>query len=153
MKPKRLPFEEFTSIYSKVPRLCVDLMVQKDSGILLIKREIQPSLGKWHFPGGTVLLGETLEDSIQRIAKEELNIEVEIEKLLGYMEFFKDRPGSFGNEAYGQTVSLGFLVKYKSGEVKGGFQGKEIRTFDKIPENMVEEHEAFLKEKLGFKGP
>ena len=88
MNLKRLPFEEFKSIYSKVPRLCVDLIVQKDNGIVLIKRAIEPSLGKWHFPGGTVLLGESLEDTIHRIAKEELNIKVSIEKLLGYMELW-----------------------------------------------------------------
>ncbi len=153
MKPKRLPFEKFKSIYSKVPRLCVDLVVQKDNGIILIKREIQPSLGKWHFPGGTVLLGETLEDTIHRVAKEELNIEVEIEKLLGYIEFFKDGPGSFGNEAYGQTVSIGFLTKYQSGEMEGGFQGKDLKVFESIPENMMEEQAVFLRNRLSFKGP
>ena len=138
MNLKRLPFEEFKSIYSKVPRLCVDLIVQKDNGIVLIKRAIEPSLGKWHFPGGTVLLGESLEDTIHRIAKEELNIKVSIEKLLGYMEFFKTGIKSFGNEASWESVSIAFLTHYQGGKMQGGVQGHELEIFNAIPEGMVE---------------
>ncbi|MFH0805336.1 MAG: NUDIX domain-containing protein, partial [Patescibacteria group bacterium] len=67
---KKLPFSEFKSIYSRVPRLCVEIMVKTNNGVLLLKRNIDPEKGKWHLPGGTVLKGERLEDTVKRVAME-----------------------------------------------------------------------------------
>lgn len=39
--------------------------------------------GKWHFPGGVVETGESLEDALKREVKEETNLCVEIKQLLG----------------------------------------------------------------------
>ncbi len=47
---KYLPFEEFQEIYSKVPRLCVEVVLRSDEGIMLTKRTINPWKGMWHFP-------------------------------------------------------------------------------------------------------
>lgn len=87
MDVKKLAFNEFKTIYSKVPRLCVDLVIKNKQGVLLTKRNIPPDLGWLHFPGGTVLMREALKDTIQRVAKEELNTKVEIKKLLGFLEY------------------------------------------------------------------
>ena len=42
----------FDEIYSKVPRLCVDIIIKSEDGILLPLRSIEPYEGKWHIPGG-----------------------------------------------------------------------------------------------------
>ena len=55
--PQKLPFNEFVKIYSKVPRLCVDLLINNDDGFLLALRAIEPGKGQGHFPGATVLMG------------------------------------------------------------------------------------------------
>ena len=52
--------EEFYSIYSKVPRLALDVVIRSDEGILLSLRAIEPHKGLWHLPGGTVYRGETI---------------------------------------------------------------------------------------------
>ena len=50
-----------------------------DSGkILLVKRGMEPSLGKWSFPGGVVELGERVRDAVVRETKEETGLEVEV---------------------------------------------------------------------------
>ncbi len=72
---------------SKVPRLCIDLIVKTKDGILLTKRQIPPYIGYWHTPGGTVLLHEKLESAAERIAQEEIGTKIKIIKLLGTMEF------------------------------------------------------------------
>lgn len=68
--------EEFDSIYSKVPRLTVELVIKDGDKILLTKRSIEPCRGLWHLPGGTVYFGESLLDAVKRIAKKELSIDV-----------------------------------------------------------------------------
>jgi len=53
--------KEFDDIYSKVPRLTVEVIVKnRAGGILLTKRAIEPCKGQWHLPGGTVRFGESL---------------------------------------------------------------------------------------------
>ena len=64
-----LSHEDFLSIYSRVPRLCVDLIITSEEGVLLSLRAIEPYLGQWHFPGGTVYKGETIEEAAKRVAK------------------------------------------------------------------------------------
>jgi hypothetical protein len=43
--PFRLSNEDFAYIYTKVPRLNVDLIIRADEGIVLIKRSIEPYVG------------------------------------------------------------------------------------------------------------
>ena len=66
--------EEFKTIYSKVPRLCVDLVIKTRKGIILTLRSLPTWYGMWHLPGGTILYKESLQDAIKRVAEEELGI-------------------------------------------------------------------------------
>ena len=139
--PSRLSYEEFKSIYSKVPRLCVDLVVRSPEGVLLIERAIEPMKGYWHFPGGTVLMGETIDQATRRVVAAETNLTVEAGSLLGVMEFAGPENPVF------HTVSLVFLVENYSGEPKGGEQGRRMDFFAKIPDKTIPEHSAFLIQK------
>jgi ADP-ribose pyrophosphatase YjhB (NUDIX family) len=47
----------------------------------LCKRAIEPRLGYWTLPAGFMELGETLPDAARREAREEANIEVELESV------------------------------------------------------------------------
>lgn len=137
MKLKRLSFEEFKRIYSKVPRLCIDLVVQTNSGILLTKRDIPPYKGYWHTPGGTLLLGEKIKDAIQRISEDEFNSKVKIIKLLGTMEFPPD-------EITKHSLSIVYLVKPISKNLTGNWQAKELIFFKNIPTKTIKEQRKFL---------
>ena len=136
--------EDFDYIYKRVHRLCVDLIIKNDIIITLTQRLIPPAKGKWHFPGGTVYIGETIEQAVKRVAKAELNVDVEIIKELGFIEFVTKE------EVYGKPVSIAFLVKIVSGEIKGSEQAMEIEFFAKLPENMMVDYKTFLQKKLGF---
>ncbi len=141
-KPQKLPYSEFQTIYSKVPRLCIDLFMESDDGFILTLREIDPGKGSWHFPGGTVLMSEPLEEAIERIAREETSLEVGNPEQIGILEF-NDPENPFYH-----TVSLVFSVEILAGTPKGSSQGKQLQFFEDPPENMIEEQKTFLEEFL-----
>ena len=130
---------EFKKFYSRVPRLCVEVIVKKSSGVLLTKRLIRPWKGFWHFPGGTVRYGESLEQAVARIGRGEIGLKVSIKKVLGPLEFFHSDEGQL------HVVSLGCLVKVSGGAMKGGWQGEELKFFKRIPKKIIKEHARFLR--------
>jgi ADP-ribose pyrophosphatase YjhB (NUDIX family) len=136
--PKKLPYEEYKQIYGKVPRLCVDLLFIKDNGLLLIERAIDPGKGNWHFPGGTVLMGESIGDSLSRVALEETSLKVLDHELAGFMEF--DNP----ENPYYHTVSMVFRINKFEGTLKGGEQGKNLKFHFQVPEKIIAEQGEFL---------
>ena len=129
-------YKEFKNIYSKVPRLCVEVMLKTKDGVLLTKRNEPPNKGKWHIPGGTMLKGETLEKAVRRVAWEELGIRVEIKKMLGIIEYnYRDY--------FSQPIGIAYLVEFESDKEK-------IRTEDKgkffkiISDNTIKVQKEFL---------
>lgn len=138
-KVKKLSLEDFKFIYSKVPRLCVDLLIKNEKGVLLTLREIKPYKGFWHLPGGTVLLGETLNQAVKRIAEDELGVEVQIEKQLAAIEFPQNLP-----LPYKSTVSIGFLVKIKNDAINLNNQASKFNFFHKLPSKIIPAHKDFI---------
>ncbi len=138
MKKKLLSNKEFNYIYSKVPRICVDLIIVKNKKILLTKRSISPFKGLWHLPGGGVLYREKVEDAVNRIAKTELDINVKIQKFLGYLEILRE--GS-----HRHAIALQFKCKIKGKNPKKVEQASEFRFFSKIPKNTILKQKDFLK--------
>ncbi len=129
-------------IYSKVPRLCVEVVIKTEEGYLLTKRAIPPCKGQWHLPGGTVLYKETLEDALQRVAKAELGVDIKVGKFLGFMEFLNvDKLGG-----YDHPVSLGFLCEPAHTNFTLDAQASEYAFFKEIPENTLTEQKEFLQE-------
>ena len=138
---KKLTEKEFKSIYTRVPRACVELIILKGKKILLTKRSIEPFKGFWHFPGGGVLYKEKIKATIDRVAREELGIEVIPQKFLGYMESL--------NDGFRHGVALTFKCKIiKNQQPKALEQADEIKFFKKIPKQIVPTHRKFLKTHL-----
>lgn len=142
MKNNR-PFspEEFKEIYSKVPRLCVDLIIKASEGIALSLRSVPPYKGSWHFPGGTVLYRERITDTIKRVAFEELGVSVKVQKLLGYIEY----PSEEKERGFGYTVSMAFLCHFAGTNMRPNSEASEIKTFKELPDNMIGEQRVFLE--------
>lgn len=138
--PEKLPFAEFKIIYSRVPRLCIDLAIKSDEGIVLIKRDIKPWQGMWHTPGGTLLMGEKIKDAIKRIAFHETGLKVKVIRHLGVVEFVGTKKG-----AYSHGVSLYYLVEPQKGTLRGSEQGEDVRYFRKLPDNLIKEQKEFLE--------
>jgi ADP-ribose pyrophosphatase YjhB (NUDIX family) len=58
-----------------------------DGGIVLVQRAIPPAYGKWVFPGGFVDKGERVDTAAVRETREEVNLDVEIDRLLNVYSY------------------------------------------------------------------
>lgn len=141
---KDYPFtlEEFHKIYGRVPRLCVEVVIKSDKGVLLSLRDIKPCKGQWHLPGGTVFFGEKLVDAVKRVAKRELGIDVTDTKLLGYIEY----PSHYEN-GLDSPVGIAFEASYK-GEIQPNEEASKIGWFKELPKNMHADQDEFIISKV-----
>lgn len=135
--------KEFDEIYSKVPRLTVEIVIKTIDGIYLTKRNIEPCKGMWHLPGGTVRFSEKITDAVSRIAKRELGIKVNETELLGYIEY----PSHYLN-GLDSPVGIAFLIKEFDGLINVNDEASNSRWFKQLPMNMHEEQINFLKSKF-----
>lgn len=70
----------------KEPRVAVSAIIRKERKLLLVKEILENGREYWIFPGGGVKFGENLEEAAKREMKEELDLEIEVKKLLGFKE-------------------------------------------------------------------
>lgn len=136
-------YEEFRQVYSKVPRLCVDVVIVREGKILLLERVSHGWEGQWHLPGGTVYYQEKLEDAVARVVEEELGVKVRIVQQLGYIEYLTEEK----ERGFGYSVSIPFLCEIDD-EPQETERGGKIGYFDIVPENAVVEQKYFLRELL-----
>ncbi len=134
--------KEYKYIFSKVPRLCVDIILKGKAGVLLVNRSVAPEPNKWHIIGGTVHRGEKLEQSVKRIDREELGIKVDIKKFLGVIEYNFKKYFDF-------PVALAYLVTTKDKKIILDQDASEYKFFKKVPSNTTPRQKEFLlKHKL-----
>jgi ADP-ribose pyrophosphatase YjhB (NUDIX family) len=65
------------------PKLVAGCLVIDAGRVLLLRRGIEPQVGKWTFPGGYVDFGETPAQAALRETREEVGMEVELGRTLG----------------------------------------------------------------------
>jgi len=140
--PQKLPLKTFRSIYSQVPRLCVDLVVLNNQHEVLLTFRSIPPKNLWHLPGGTVLFGETPTATIQRVALEELGQKVIIQKLLGIINY---NPRDYQKiTGIGHPISLAYKVKLTSKKIILDKQATQFKFFTKLPTQIFREQKQFL---------
>jgi mutator protein MutT len=128
---------------------CGALIINDNNETLLMKRSpmSKNEIGFWSKPGGAIEFGEKVQDAVKREIKEELDVEIEITKFLGYT----DHIISSENQHW---ISFNFLAKIKSGEPKimEPEKHEEIKwfAFDNLPEKInqtaMESIEEYLKQ-------
>lgn len=117
-EPSRLVCTACGFVFYLDPKLASGAVFSFDGGIVLVRRAIEPSYGKWVFPGGYVDRGETLEGATVREVKEESGLDIRLMRILNVYSY----PGN--------PVILAVFL----GEVTGGSLGTddeclEIRPF------------------------
>jgi ADP-ribose pyrophosphatase YjhB (NUDIX family) len=109
--------------------IIVSAYIQNPEGkILMVKLK---KLGLWGLPGGKVDVGELPRNALMREIAEETGVKVEIEKLIGFREYFWESDNSY-------WVDLIYKTKIVSGnpEIKEPEKILEMEWKDKnnIPE-------------------
>ena len=89
-----------------------------DGGIVLLKRGVEPALGKWVFPGGYVDRGESVRDAAVRETKEESQLEVKLGSLLNVYTY----PRS-------PNVVIVYTAEVVGGELAAADESLEARIF------------------------
>ena len=89
-----------------------------DGGIALLKRGVEPALGKWVFPGGYVDRGESVREAAVRETKEESQLEVKLGPLLNVYTY----PRS-------PNVIIVYTAEVISGKLAAADESLEARSF------------------------
>lgn len=133
--------KEFSQIFSKVPRICVDIVIRNEKGVLLSLRAHDPYKGMWHIPGGTLYKDETFAIAAVRIAKRELGVAVIPKRCLGVMEFFQEN--RFNTSIH--SISIGFEVDLADDNFVLDGDTAEVKFFKQSPLNFVQGQKDFLE--------
>ncbi len=86
------------------------LIMNEERKILLLKRgkEVRNEPNKWSLPGGMVEFGDTLEKTVQKEAKEELGVDVEIiQQLHNFNHIIPEEKQHWVTTTYICTISKG----------------------------------------------
>ena len=65
------------------PKVAAAVLVEVDGRLVMVKRGIEPAIGRWAFPSGYVDRGEALEVAAAREVREETGLEVRVTRLVG----------------------------------------------------------------------
>lgn len=109
--------------YPDRPVLGIGGVIVDQGRALLIRRGSEPLLGEWSIPGGTLELGETLEEGVARELLEETGIKVRILELIEV--FDRIYPGTDAAAKEKRTprfhyVIADYLCERLSGEPRAG---------------------------------
>lgn len=95
--------------------------------VLLVKN---PRKG-WEYPGGIIEPGETLPQGLIREIKEETGVDVEIINVVGIYSNTKKKKGYNGVEEVPMIVTIDFVCKYISGDLRTSEESIEVKWFSK----------------------
>jgi 8-oxo-dGTP diphosphatase len=124
IEPKRLVCQACSFIFYQDPKVVAGTIFTLDRRLVLLKRGVEPAIGKWVFPGGYVDRGETVEEAALRETREESQLEVMIGSLLNVYSY----PRS-------PNVIIVYAAQIVGGSLAAGDESVEAATFlpDEIP--------------------
>jgi 8-oxo-dGTP diphosphatase len=137
----------------KNPIPTVDIIIQMDSRILLVKRKNEPFRGYLAIPGGFVNEGETVEDAAKREVKEETSLDIELIDILGVYSDPKRDPRGHNMS----TVFIGKIPTTRNGKVKAAAAADDAlelywMNLEDIPyEKFAFDHKNILEDYIKWK--
>jgi ADP-ribose pyrophosphatase YjhB (NUDIX family) len=105
---KFAPREVFEQLLEYMVIPTFDLVIEIDQqGIILVRRTIAPYQRQWALPGLRMLKGETIDDTLRRIAQQEVGLEIDPRQKVLLGQFV----GKFKTEHQRQDLSTGYWIK------------------------------------------
>ena len=110
--------------YPERPVIGVGGVVIESGRALLVKRGTEPLLGHWSIPGGTLELGESLQQGVARELLEETGLVVEVLEMIEVFDRIFAEPASGAAGAAHRLkyhfVIIDYLCQRLSGEAQAG---------------------------------
>lgn len=136
--------------YPNEPKVAVGAVVFKNQEVLLVRRGQPPSQDFWAIPGGSVEIGETLQQAAEREIFEETGIRIRAREPVYTFDVI-DRDGHGKIRFHYVIVDL--VADYLSGDPKAGDDAAEARwvSVQQIDDLQVSPPTLrLLKNKFGF---
>lgn len=105
------------------PVPAVAAIILRGDRILLVKRGHEPGAGQWSIPGGSVEIGEMLEEALKREVMEETGLKVEISGFAGLYELIIRQSG----EIQFHYIILDYFATANEGEPVAASDAAECR--------------------------
>ena len=116
--------------YPDRPVVGVGGVVIEDGRTLLIKRGSEPLLGQWSIPGGTLELGESLQQGVARELLEETGLEVQVLDMIEVFDRIFLDPAAANEDDRSRPkyhyVIVDYLCERLAGEAKAGSDVTDI---------------------------
>jgi 8-oxo-dGTP diphosphatase len=120
----------FSREYPDAPRAGVGAVVLDGDRVLLVRRALPPSLGKWSIPGGLIHLGERIEQAVIREVEEECGLRVRLLGLCGVIDRVtlaeRTEPDPPGPIRY-HYVIIDYVAVATGGSLRAGGDAAEAR--------------------------
>jgi len=110
--------------YPDRPVVGIGAVVIRDGKVLLIRRGVAPGKGLWAVPGGSLALGETLQQGAEREIREETGITIRAREPIYAFDFFERDPDE---RIRFHFVIVDLAADYIRGDVKGADDALEAR--------------------------
>jgi 8-oxo-dGTP diphosphatase len=122
----------------------VGMLIEKDGGLVLIRRGHTPHKGRWTLPSGFVEVDESAEEAAIREAAEETGLKVEITELAAVNSFPEGPPTS--------GIMIFYRMKPVGGELRAGDDADAVQVFqpDAMPKIPFRTHREMVAEWLSW---
>ena len=117
-EPERLVCRKCSFIFYQDPKVVAGTICTLDGGVVLLRRGIEPAMGKWVFPGGYVDRGESTTEAAVRETLEESRLEVAPRSLLGVYSYPKS-----------PNIIIVYVADVVGGTLAAGDESTEAGTF------------------------
>ncbi|MCH8054768.1 MAG: NUDIX hydrolase [Deltaproteobacteria bacterium] len=117
-EPARLVCQKCSFIFYIDPKVVAGTIFSIDDHVVLLRRGVEPAIGKWVFPGGYVDRGESVRDAAIRETKEESNLDVRLRSLINVYSY-----------PHSPNVIVVYAAEIVGGELSAADESLEAQTF------------------------
>ena len=125
------------------PKVAAAVLVMMEGRIVMVKRGVEPAMGRWAFPSGFVDRGESVEDAAVREVKEETGLDVRLTGLVGLYS------------STGSPIVLAvYAAEVTGGRLRAGHDAKETALFhpDELPPLAFPHDDQIVSDWRAFSG-